>query len=80
MRNTRFEKFRQYGLPREQLMQRMRIVIREELTEFQRETMIAYYFENRSLKEIAEQRGINKSTVSRTLKRAENRIRRFLQY
>ena len=55
-------------------------MIREELTELQRYTILAYYFENKSLLQIAEERNVNKSTVYRTLKRAEEKLRRFLQY
>lgn len=58
----------------------MKTLIREELTELQRDTILAYYFENKSVEQIARERGINKSTVSRTLKRAEARLKRFLQY
>ena len=80
MKNTLFEGalFRQ--IPREQQIRRMKAVIREELTELQRHTLEAYYFENRTLTQIAEERGINKSTACRTLKRAEDKLRRFLQY
>lgn len=80
MKSIRFEDSRISELPREQLVKRMKAVIREELTELQRYTMVAYYFENRTLTEIAEERDINKSTVCRTLKRAEDKLRRFLQY
>lgn len=80
MKSIRFEDSRILELPREQLVKRMKAVIREELTELQRYTVVAYYFENRTLTEIAEERGINKSTVCRTLKRAEDKLRRFLQY
>ena len=58
----------------------MKAVIQEELTELQRYTIYAYYFENKTLIQIAEERCVNKSTVSRTMKRAENKLRRFLQY
>ena len=80
MRNTLFEGslFRQ--IPREQQIKRMKQVIREELTELQRYTILAYYFENKSVLQIAEERSVNKSTVCRTLRRAENKLRRFLQY
>ena len=80
MRNTLFEfpGFRQ--IPREQQIRRVKAVIREELTELQRYTILAYYFENKTLVQIAEERSVNKSTVCRTLKRAENKLRRFLQY
>ena len=80
MKSIRFEDSRFSGVPREQLMKRMKEVIREELTELQRYTLVAYYFENRSLVQIAEERCINKSTASRTLKRAEDKLRKYLQY
>ena len=80
MKNTLFERslFRQ--LPREQQIRKMKAVIREELTELQRYTILAYYFENKTLPQIARERNVNKSTVCRTLKRAETKLRRFLQY
>ena len=58
----------------------MKEVIHEELTDLQRYTILAYYFENKSLLKIAEERCVNKSTVFRTLKRAEKKLKRFLQY
>jgi len=59
---------------------RMKSVIHEELTELQRYTVLAYYFENKTLLQIAEERSVNKSTIFRTLKRAEDKLKRFLQY
>ncbi len=79
MKNTLFEGFFRQ-IPREQQIKRMKAVIREELTELQRYTILAYYFENKTLLQIAEERNVNKSTVCRTLRRAEDKIRRFLQY
>ena len=67
-------------LPRDVQIKRVQRVIREELTPLQRETLIAYYFEERTIPQIAADRGVNKSTVSRTLHRAENKLRRFLKY
>ena len=80
MKNTLFEGFTFRHIPREQQIRRMKMVIREELTELQRYTILAYYFDNKTLVQIAEERGVNKSTVCRTLKRAETKLRRFLQY
>ena len=80
MRNTLFEGLTFRHIPREQQIKRMKAVIREELTELQRYTILAYYFENKTLVQIAQERSVNKSTVCRTLKRAENKLRRFLQY
>ena len=52
----------------------------QELTEVQRQILTLYYFENKRPAEIARIRGVHRSTVLRTLRRAENRLRRFLQY
>lgn len=80
MKSTLFEGMLFRQIPREQQIRRMKLVIREELTELQRYTILAYYFENKTLVQIAEERGVNKSTVCRTLKRAEEKLRRFLKY
>ena len=61
-------------------MERIRRVIQEELTELQREVLIAYYFQEINIPQIARERGVNKSTVSRTLRRAEDTLRRYLKY
>lgn len=80
MKNTLFEELLIRHIPREQQIRRMKAVMQKELTQMQRETVLAYYFENKTLQEIAQERNVNKSTICRTLKRAENRLRRFLQY
>ena len=67
-------------LPRKLQLQRLQRVIREELTPLQRETLLAYYFQELSIPEIAAQRGVNKSTVCRTLHRAEKRLKQLLRY
>ena len=66
-------------MTRKEQVSRMRSAIREELTDLQRYTLVAYYFENRTLVQIAEERSVNKSTICRTLKRAEDKLKRFLQ-
>lgn len=80
MKSTLFNGLFLHQIPREQQIKRLKQVIREELTELQRDTIQAYYFENKTLLQIAEERNVNKSTVCRTLKRAEDKLRRFLQY
>ena len=52
----------------------------EELTPLQRETLLAYYIQQKNIPTIAAERGVAKSTVSRTLRRAEGKVRRFLRY
>ncbi len=80
MRNILYEGYQGPRLPRQVQLQRVQRVIREELTELQRETILAYYFQELTVTQIAESRGVNKSTVSRTLRRAEDKLRRFLRY
>jgi RNA polymerase sigma factor (sigma-70 family) len=67
-------------LPREMQLKRVQRVIKEELTELQRQALMAYYFQEMTISQIAEARGVNKSTVCRTLHRAEEKLRRFLKY
>ena len=80
MRNTLFEGYEGPRLPREVQLRRLRRVIEAELTPCQRQTLISYYFRQMTILQIAEERGVNKSTVSRTLQRAEARVRRCLRY
>ena len=80
MKNTLFSLGTGSHLPREMQLQRLRRAIGRELTQIQRETLTAYYFEGCTLEQIALRRGVKKSTVWRTLKRAEQRLRRVLQY
>ena len=80
MKNTLYEGYQGLRLPREIQKKRVEKVIREELTPLQREALIAYYFQEQTISQIAEERGVNKSTVCRTLRRAENRVRRHLKY
>ena len=80
MKSTLFNGLFLHQSPREQQIKRLKQVIREELTDLQRDTIHAYYFENKTLLQIAEERNVNKSTVCRTLHRAESRLRRCLRY
>ena len=80
MRNILYEGYQGIRLPREVQLKRIQRVIREELTPLQREALIAYYFQEQSITQIAQERGVNKSTVCRTLHRAEDKLRRYLKY
>ncbi len=79
IRNIPFKGELSLRLPKRVQQQRLHRVIREELTELQRYTILAYYFRDRTIPQIARERGVNKSTVCRTLHRAEATIRRCLQ-
>ena len=80
MKNTRYDGYRGIRLPKQVQIQRVQRVIAEELTPLQRETLVAYYFQEQTIPQIALDRGVHKSTVSRTLHRAEDKLRRFLKY
>ena len=80
MRNTLYEGYEGRRLPREEQLKRVKRVIQEELTQLQREVLIAYYFQERPVADIARERGVNKSTVWRTLHRAEANLRKYLKY
>lgn len=80
MRNTRSSGYFGPRLPRGTQLDRVRRVIREELTPLQRDVLLAYYFQEMSIPEIAAERGVHKSSISRALKRAEDRLRRLLRY
>ncbi len=51
-----------------------------ELTARQREMVALYYDRGLKMSQIARRLGVTQSTVSRTLKRARDRLRRYLRY
>lgn len=80
MKNTPSDRYQGPRLPREIQLKRVRRAIREELTELQRYTVSAYYLRQQTMEQIARERGVNKSTVCRTLHRAEAKLRKYLKY
>lgn len=80
MRNILSEHSPGFRLPREVEVERLRRVIQEELTDLQRYTLTAYYFDRKTLAQIARERCVQRSTVFRTLRRAEEKLRKFLRY
>ena len=54
--------------------------LKEDITPRQRETMLLYYGQGLNMREIGLKLGVDKSTVSRTIKRGELRLRRCLRY
>ena len=80
MKNILYEGYLGPRLPRDVQLKRVQRVIQEELTQLQREALLAYYFQDQSITQIAQERGVNKSTVCRTLHRAEEKLRRYLKY
>ena len=80
MKNTLYDGYKGIRLPKEVQTKRVQRVIEEELTPLQKEVLIAYYIQGQSITEIARDRGVHKSTISRTLHRAEEKLRRLLKY
>ncbi len=80
MKNTLYDGYQGPRLPKQVLMNRIQRVIQEELTPLQKYTLQAFYLQEQSVSQIALDRGVHKSTVSRTLKRAENKLKRYLRY
>ena len=62
------------------LRRNMRLIRERELTPRQQEMLHLYYDLGLSIPQIAREKGLNKSTVSRTLARGRERLKRYLQY
>lgn len=54
--------------------------LQEDVTERQRQLLLLYYGRGLNMRQIGEELGVDKSTVSRTIKRGEERLRRCLRY
>ena len=80
MRNILYEGYLGTRLPPKVQLERVRQVIANELTPCQREVLMSYYFQEQNIPEIAQERGVCKSTIARTLHRAEKRLREYLKY
>ena len=64
----------------DQLRRNLAMALREDVTPRQRQVLLLYYGQGMSMKEIAQELGIDRSTVSRTMGRGEERLRRCLRY
>ena len=64
----------------DRLKVRLRRALREDVTETQRRYLALYYGQRVNMVEIGRMMGVHKSTVSRTIKRGEDRLRRCLRY
>ena len=80
MKDTLYEGYEGPSLPPQVQLGRLRRVIEKELSRKQQQVILAYYFQDKTIPEIAAERGIQKSSVSRCLRRAEKRIRLCLRY
>jgi len=68
------------SLQLERMRRNLRLARERELTPRQREVLALYYDQHLTMKEIGHRLGINISTVSRTLRRARNRLQHSLRY
>ncbi len=64
----------------DRLRRNLRRAREQELTKRQREMVALYYDRGMTMPQIAERLGVSRSTVSRTLRRARDRLYRFLRY
>lgn len=64
----------------ERLRRNLRQARERELTPRQRQMLELYYDQGMNIPQIAEELGVNRSTVSRTLRRARDRLYRCLRY
>ncbi len=80
MKNILYEGYLGPRLPTAIQKKRVEAVVNRELSPCQREILTAYYFQGKTIARIAEERGVNKSTVCRTLHRAEKRLQKLLRY
>lgn len=64
----------------DRLRRNLRRAREQELTPRQREMLSMYYEGGMSMPQIAERLGVNRSTVSRTIRRARERLHRVLRY
>ena len=54
--------------------------LQEDITPRQRQALMMYYAEGLNMREIGAKLGVDKSTISRTIKRGERRLQRCLRY
>ena len=64
----------------ERLRRNLRQARERELTPRQRQMLELYYDQGMTIPQIAGEMGLHRSTVSRTLRRARDRLYRFLRY
>ena len=80
MKNTLYDGYLGPRLPPEVQKKRMEQVIREVLTQREREVLLACYYGGKSQTALSRELGVNRSTVCRALKRAQAKLRRYLRY
>lgn len=73
MKAIGYEGYQGPRLTRQEQLARMHRVIENELTEKQRRAVLGYYVDKKTMPELAREFGVCKSTVCRTIQRAERR-------
>ena len=80
MKNIPYELFSNVQFPPEVQRRRVRTVMEHELTETQRRAVQGYFFEGRSIRSMAQEQGVQPSSVWRALQRGLRRMARCLRY
>lgn len=80
MKSIDYDGYQGPRMSRAMQLARVRNVLENELTAKQRRVLLGYYIEKKNMPQLAREYGVNKSTVCRTLQRAERRLRRYLKY
>ena len=77
MKNILFKEVPETRAMRSERLRRVRYAI-SQLTPIQQQVLTAYYFQEMTIPQIALERGVQRSTVSRTLHRAEANLKKYL--
>lgn len=64
----------------DRLRRNLRQAREQELTPRQRQLLELYYDRGKNMAQIARELGLNRSTISRTIRRARERLYRYLRY
>ena len=80
MFDTDLEESPRQGPSKEQMMEVLHQLLQDELTDLQRSAFVEFHFQGKNMAQIARDRGVYTSTVSRTLRRAEKKLKRFTKY
>ena len=67
-------------LRKKAMLKMLPLVIENQLTPTQRAYVVSYFFQKKTVEQIAVEFGVSKSTVSRTIHRGINRIHNVMRY
>lgn len=83
-RETEYQSLRNFvtslNKPGDEMTRLLSRAVAEELTERQALMVVLYYIDQRSMRDIAAELGVNPSTVSRTLQTAREKLKKCLRY